>query len=128
MNRRYLFVAGRTLVSIIFILSGINKVSDWAGNSQYMATQGMPLIPLFLSAAILIELAGGLSLLLGWFTGWSATLLFLYLIPTTLIFHNFWAYTGMEQQTQLVNFLKNLAIMGGLLLVACEARDAQSIE
>jgi len=102
MNRRYLFVAGRTLVSIIFILSGINKVSDWAGNSQSMATQGMPLIPLFLSAAILIELAGGLSLLLGWFTRWSATLLFLYLIPTTLIFHNFWAYTGAQLRNRKI--------------------------
>jgi hypothetical protein len=45
-------------------------------------------------------------------------LLFLYLIPTTLIFHNFWAFTGIAMQTQLVNFLKNLSIMGGLLLAA----------
>ena len=118
MNARYLVMFGRVLLSVIFLLSGLGKIIDWDGNAQLMASQGMPLIPLLLVGAIVTELAGGLSVLVGWKARWGALLLFLYLIPTTLIFHDFWAFTGTEMQTQLVNFLKNLSIMGGLLLVA----------
>jgi|SRR4029453_5134866 putative oxidoreductase len=118
MNARYLVIFGRVLLSLIFLLSGLGKIIDWDSNAQVMASQGLPLIPLLLVGAILTELAGGLSVLLGWKARWGALLLFLYLIPTTLIFHDFWAFTGTEMQTQLVNFLKNLSIMGGLLLVA----------
>jgi putative oxidoreductase len=117
-NARYLVIFGRVLLSVIFLLSGLGKIIDWDSNTQVMASQGMPLIPLLLVGAILAELAGGLSVLLGWKARWGALLLFLYLIPTTVIFHDFWAFTGTEMQTQLVNFLKNLSIMGGLLLVA----------
>jgi putative oxidoreductase len=118
MNARYLVMFGRVLLSLIFLLSGLGKIIDWDGNAQVMASQGLPLIPLLLVGAIVTELAGGLSVLLGWKARWGALLLFLYLIPTTLIFHDFWTFTGPEMQTQLVNFLKNLSIMGGLLLVA----------
>jgi putative oxidoreductase len=118
MNARYLVMLGRVLLSVIFLLSGLGKIFDWDVNAKLMASQGMPLIPLLLAGAIIIELAGGLSVLLGWKARWGALLLFLYLIPTTLIFHDFWAFSGAEMQTQLVNFLKNLSIMGGLLLVA----------
>jgi putative oxidoreductase len=118
MNARYLVMFGRVLLSIIFLLSGLGKIMDWNGTAQIMASQGLPLIPLLLAGAIVTELAGGLSVLLGWKARWGAWLLFLYLIPTTLIFHDFWAFNGTEMQTQLVNFLKNLSIMGGLLLVA----------
>jgi putative oxidoreductase len=118
MNARYLVMLGRVLLSIIFLLSGLGKIMDWNGTAQIMASQGLPLIPLLLAGAIVTELAGGLSVLLGWKARWGALLLFLYLIPTTLIFHDFWAFSGTEMQTQLVNFLKNLSIMGGLLLVA----------
>jgi putative oxidoreductase len=118
MNARYLPVTGRVLLSVIFLVSGLGKIIDWDTNAQLMASQGMPLVPLLLFAAIVTELAGGLSVLLAWKARWGALLLFLYLIPTTLIFHDFWTFTGTEMQTQLVNFLKNLSIMGGLLLVA----------
>ena len=120
----YLVLAGRVLISVIFLLSGVSKIMDWSGTAQLMAGQGLPLVPLFLGAAIVIEIAGGLSVLLGWNARWGAWLLFLYLIPTTLVFHNFWVLSGAEQQTQLVNFLKNLSIMGGLLLVAAYDRAA----
>ena len=118
MNARYFVIFGRMLLSVIFLVSGLGKIMDWNGTAQIMASQGLPLIPLLLAGAIITELTGGLSVLLGWRARWGALLLFLYLIPTTLIFHDFWTFTGPEMQTQLVNFLKNLSIMGGLLLVA----------
>ncbi len=112
MNHQYFVLSGRVLVSVIFVLSGLSKIVDWNSNTQYMVSAGLPMIPLLLIAAIITEVAGGLSVLLGWKARWGALLLFLYLIPVTLIFHNFWAYSGIEMQTQLVNFLKNLSIMG----------------
>lgn len=120
----YLIAIGRVLLSLVFILSGISKIIDWPGTAAYMAAQGLPLVPLLLGLAAAIEILGGISLLLGWNARWGAWLLFLYLIPVTVVFHNFWALTGAEQQTQLVNFLKNLSIMGGLLLVAAYDREA----
>ena len=124
MSQPYLVSVGRALLSSLFVLSGLSKIIDWAGTAQLMAAQGLPMVPLLLGAAIVIEIASGLSLLFGWHARWGAWLLFLYLIPTTLLFHNFWAFTGAEQQMQLVNFLKNLSIMGGVLLVAASDRAA----
>jgi putative oxidoreductase len=118
MPQQYLAPAGRVLLSAIFLLSGISKIIDWSGTAQFMQSQELPMVPLLLGAAIVFEIGGGLMVLLGWNARWGAWLLFLYLIPVTLVFHNFWAFTGAEQQTQLVNFLKNLSIMGGLLLIA----------
>ena len=113
----FLIVFGRILLSLLFILSALSKIGAWAPLVQQLNGKGIPYAPFFLGAALVIELVGGLTLLLGWHARLGAWLLFLYLIPTTVIMHNFWAYTGEEQQVQLVNFLKNLAIMGGLLLV-----------
>jgi putative oxidoreductase len=113
----FLIVFGRILLSLLFILSALSKIGAWGPLVEQLAAKGIPYAPFFLGAALVIELIGGLTLLLGWQARLSAWLLFVYLIPTTGIMHNFWAYTGEEQQVQLVNFLKNLAIMGGLLLV-----------
>jgi len=110
-------LAGRILLSTIFILSGLTKFSDWNGTAQYMAAHGLPLIPLLLPIAALVEIAGGLAILLGARSRAAALLLFLYLIPTTLIFHSFWSFSGAEHINQMPHFLKNLAIMGGLALI-----------
>jgi putative oxidoreductase len=110
-------LAGRGLLSLIFLLSAFGKLTNWEGTAGYMASKNMPAIPFFLAAAILFELFGGLSVLAGYKARFGSLALIVFLIPTTLIFHNFWAYQGMEQQMQMINFLKNLSIMGGLLLV-----------
>jgi putative oxidoreductase len=113
----FLIVFGRILLSLLFILSALSKIGAWAPLVQQLGAKGVPYAPFFLGAALVIELVVGLLLLLGWHTRLGAWVLFFYLIPTTVIMHNFWTYAGAEQQVQLVNFLKNLAIMGGLLLV-----------
>ena len=113
-----LHLVGRILLASIFVISGLAKIADWTGNSAYMAAQGMQLVPFFLAAAILVEIIGGLAIILNYKTRAIALLLFLYLIAVTLIFHDFWSVTGTERQTQMVHFLKNLSIMGGLLILA----------
>src|SRR5439155_12047923 len=110
-------LAGRILLCTIFILSGITKFTDWQGTAQYMASKNLPLIPVLLPLAGFIEIAGGLAIVLGARARLAALVLFFYLIPTTFIFHNFWAYEGLEHMNQMTHFLKNLAIMGGLALL-----------
>ena len=109
-------LAGRILLSAIFIWSGFGKITGWEQTAGYMAAKGMPLIPFFLVLSIAFELGGGLSLLTGFLGRWGALALFAFLIPTTLIFHNFWAAAPAEKMMQTVNFMKNVAIMGGLLM------------
>ncbi|HLA75855.1 MAG TPA: DoxX family protein [Gammaproteobacteria bacterium] len=110
-------VAGRLLLALIFILSGLNKIGDWDGSLQHMTMKGIPYADILLGLSILIELGGGLLLALGLYARWAALAILLFLIPVTFIFHNFWAYAGMEQAMQKIQFLKNLAIMGGMLYV-----------
>lgn len=108
---------GRVLLSAIFLMSGANKIMNWSKTAEHMEGEGMQYVPFLLAAAIVFEIGGGLSLLLGCWARLGAFLLIVFLIPTTLIFHDFWTYEGSEQQTQMINFMKNLAIMGGLLIV-----------
>lgn len=89
-------------------MSGLGKISGWEQTAGYMASKGMPLVPLFLVGAIVIGVVRGLSVLLGLKARIGATALLIFIIPASLIFHSFWAYEGMEQQTQMVMFMKNL--------------------
>lgn len=110
--QRYIPLIGRAFLSAIFLKSAFDKITDPAGTQQYMAANGIPLTGLFLVAAIIVELVGGLSVLLGYKAKWGAIALILFLIPATLIFH-----TNFGDRIQVIQFMKNLAIMGGLLMV-----------
>jgi len=111
-------LVGRILLSAIFLFSGFGKIANWSGTADSMAQHGMPAVPLFLAGAIAFEVLGGLSLLLGLYGRLGAVLLILFLIPTTLVFHNFWAVDAAQQQNQMIHFMKNVGIMGGLFTVA----------
>jgi putative oxidoreductase len=114
-TRDIMALLGRILLCCIFLVSAYAKITEWSASEQMMAAKELPAVPLLLGTAIAIELLGGLSILTGLFARQAALIIFLYLIPVTLIFHNFWDQGPASQPMQLVNFLKNLAIMGGLL-------------
>ena len=107
-------LVGRMLIAAIFVISGVAKLADLAQTAGYMTSAGIPAAHGLAIIAGLGEILGGLMLLFGFLTRIGALGLALFLIPTTLLFHQFWALTGQEAQMQLVNFLKNVAIMGGL--------------
>ncbi|HUT55388.1 MAG TPA: DoxX family protein [bacterium] len=111
-------LAGRIFLAALFLWSGYGKIGGWDNAAGYMAAMHMPLIPFFLGAALALELAGGLAVLFGFKTRLMAFLLALYLVPTTLIFHNFWSAPPDQHLMQLINFMKNGAIFGGLLMMA----------
>ena len=115
---RYAPLAARILISQIFLLSGIMKILKPTETMEQMAGRGMFWIPFFLVAATAVELVGGLSLLVGYKARFGALLLFLFLILVTLTFHNWWTYPDpKDQQVNMLFFLHNLTLMGGLLLV-----------
>ena len=102
----------RLLISTLFIWAGINKILHPVATQEYMSAYGMPLTNLLLIGAIAVEILGGLSILLGIQARWGAIALALFLIPATLIFH-----TDFSDQIQQIMFFKNLAILGGLLMI-----------
>ena len=110
-------LAGRIMLALIFILSGWGKIGGFEGTVGYIASKGLPLPEVAAAAALVVELAGGILLIVGWQTRWAATALLLFMIPTTFIFHNFWAVEPAQQSMQQIHFMKNIAIMGGMLYV-----------
>lgn len=106
---------GRLALGAIFLLSGLGKLADLPGTAAYMRAAHMPAVPVFLVGAIALETLGGLSVITGFKPRWGAVALVVFLIPATFIFHGFWGFQGMERQMQMINFLKNVSIGGGLL-------------
>jgi putative oxidoreductase len=109
---------GRLLITYIFITSGTGKVFSWDANVQYMSTRHLPEIPVLLAIATLIEVGGSVCLITGYQARVAAIVMFMYMIGLTLIFHNYWAASGNLAGIQETHFRKNLAIMGGLLMLA----------
>ncbi len=119
---------GRILISAIFILSGANFFANFHTMEGVVRGASIPL-PVFSTAcAAVLEFFGGLAILAGFRARIAAWLLFLFLIPTTLLFHDFWALQGAQRMNQLINFQKNVAIMGGLLIIAAFGAGAYSID
>lgn len=121
-------LVGRCLVAAIFLASGIHKLADISGTATMMSHQGIPAAPTLALIAGLAETVGGLALVFGVLTRAAAVGLMLFLVPTTLIFHAFWAVPASEQPLQMVNFMKNLAIFGGLLGFASFGPGAISVD
>jgi uncharacterized membrane protein YphA (DoxX/SURF4 family) len=104
---------GRILLVLIFLQAGIGKIEDFNGTAQYMASHGIaPYTNFFLVGAIFFELVGSITVILGYFTRFGAILLLIFLVPTTLIFHDAFADPKM-----MIQFMKNVGIFGGLLVL-----------
>lgn len=113
----WLVLGGRILLSLIFLLSGVNKIFDFEETTKYMVSEGMKMVPVTLVGAIIIEVAGALCVMSGFQARFGALLLAIFLVTATLIFHDFWTLPEEAQQMQMIMFMKNLAILGGLLVV-----------
>jgi putative oxidoreductase len=121
-------LSGRILLSVIFLISGVFKVAGYSQMVGYASAVHLPMPKVAIAIAAALELASGLAILAGFKTRIAAWVLFLYLIPTTYYFHDFWAAQGAAQQAQMANFLKNVAIMGGLLVLAVNGAGAYSAD
>jgi putative oxidoreductase len=121
-------LVGRILLAAIFLWSGIGKIGGFAGTAGYMASKGLPMVEVLLAITIVIEVGAALMLILGWKARLGAAVLFLWMIPVTLVFHNYWALPADQQMIQQIMFMKNLAMMGGMLLVVAYGSGRYSLD
>ena len=121
-------LAGRILLSAIFLTSGVHRVLHWGQSIGYMESKGVPVPNLLLVLAVVCLLVGGVSVLVGIRARWGAILLILFLIPATLLFHNYWAVASEETTNQMHHFMKNLGLIGGLLMVLAFGAGGFSID
>ncbi|MFZ3324043.1 MAG: DoxX family protein [Usitatibacter sp.] len=116
--QKYAAPVGRILLAFMFILSGFGKIAGYAGTAGYMAAKGLPMVGVLLPLVILTELGGGLALAVGFKARWAAFLLAGFSLLAGLVFHDFWNVTDAAQHlNQQINFMKNVSIAGGMLMV-----------
>jgi putative oxidoreductase len=113
--------AGRTLLALLFLLSGLGKLGAYHATAGYMASVGVP--GTLLPAVIATEVLGALAIILGWKTRAAAAVLAGFSVLTALIFHN-----NLADQTQLIMFWKNISIAGGYLLLVIHGAGAVSLD
>lgn len=140
MSNRFLFgpllsdaifpLISRLLISAIFVQGALGKIMGWSGQASYMQSHQMPmpLIPAMLGIALLIEAGGVLCLLVGWQARAAAFVMFLYLGMVSVLLHNFWALHGASAGGMQTQFLKNVGIMGGLLMIASSGPGKWSLD
>jgi putative oxidoreductase len=113
--------AGRFLISLIFIISGFNKIANFAGTQAYMESAGVPgiLLPL----VIAVELLGGLAVIFGWHTRVAAFLLAGFSLVSAVLFH-----ANFSDQMQMIMFMKNLGLAGGFLMIVALGAGPYSLD
>lgn len=123
-------VLGRVALAMIFLLSAVgNKIPQFQTATQYMEKAGVPAAPVMLSGAIVFLIVGSVSLIVGYRARFGAALLLIFLALATYFFHNFWDYADpQERQGQLIQFMKNLALMGAMLMVIANGAGPWSLD
>jgi len=127
MNSALLPLAGRLLIAALFLVAGIRKVMMFSMSVGYFTKLGFPMPEVMTVIAIAIEIGGALALILGWKTRPAALLLALFTVIATFMAHRFWEFDAAQQANQLNHFLKNAAIVGGLLFVAASGPGRLSV-
>jgi putative oxidoreductase len=116
-------LVARILLCGVFIPAALSKAFGWQGNADYMRAHGMPLVPFFLGAALVVEVVGPLCLIAGYRARAAALVMALYLVPVSFIFHPMSGAGGAQ-----TGFLKNMGILGGLLMIAAFGAGTISLD
>ena len=122
-NNSLTILLGRILLAIIFLLSGFGKLTAISGTAGYFGSLGLPLPTVTAVIVGLIELLGGLAILVGFQTRIVGWVMAIFTVATALV-----AHTGWADQMQMINFLKNLAIAGGFIVLAASGAGAYSVD
>ena len=127
---KLMVTSGRVLLGLYFIVPGLTKVFAFEANAGYMAQHGMMFIPFFLVLTIIIQLGAGGAMVLGYKTGYMAFTLAGLTLVISLVMHDFWTMPAGDLQTahETQNFIKNMAIMAGLLVAAGLGGGAWSLD
>lgn len=111
----FLILIGRVLIGSLFLWAGAAKVLHWSGSVQYMRSKNLPAA--LLPAAVALQILGGLSVLLGYEARVGCILLIVFVIPAAIKMHDFWNYSDPERTVQKTMFMKDVAVLGGLLVL-----------
>ena len=123
-----LSLVGRLLMAVLFLPTGINKIAGFASTVGYIASKGAPVPEVAAIIAIIVEVGGGLALILGFKARWAALALAAFTLVATVMFHNYWAMPAEQQMMQQLMFMKNVAVIGGLLTLAAWGAGAWSVD
>jgi putative oxidoreductase len=123
-----LLLLARIFIAALFLVAGARKVLGYAGTVGYLTKLGFPAADAFAVIAIIIEIGAGLMLVLGWRTRWAAWILIVFVAVATAMAHRFWQFDAAQQINQLNHFLKNIAVIGGLLFVVSFGPGRMSVD
>jgi putative oxidoreductase len=127
MNHSALLV-GRILLSLVFLIAGYRKLMAVAASAGYFGKLGFPMPEVLVWIAIAVELGGAILLIAGWKTRWAACLLALFTLIATFAAHRFWEVDAAQYANQMNHFLKNIAIVGGFIILATTGPGALSVD
>lgn len=113
----FLKLVGRLLIALLFLVSGAGLIAEFSAVAADMGARRIPIPGFLLGVTIALWLSGGTGLFLGWRTRWAAGVLFVAMVPITVLFHAPWSAEPSQLQSKLNHFLMNLAIIGGLLQI-----------
>lgn len=114
-------LVGRVLIAALFLPAGISKLTGFEGTVGYISSAGVPLAALAAALAAAVEIIGGAAVLLGYRTRIAAAALALFTVAASVLFHAYWAAPADQAMVQSLLFFKNLAIVGGLLVLAANS-------
>lgn len=123
-----LALVGRLLLALLFLPAGISKIAGFAGTAGYIASKGLPAPELGVVVAIVMEVGGSLALIAGFKTRIAALALAAFTLVATFVFHNFWGVAADQAMVQQLMFYKNIAVVGGLLVLAAYGAGAWSVD
>lgn len=116
--RTPLTVAGRVLLAWMFVMSGFSKLTAIEGTAAFMASGGLPSAPALVVLVGLFELLAGLAVATGLAARWAALALAVFTVAVSLVFHRYWSVPADAQMVQQLMFMKNMAVTGGMLVLA----------
>lgn len=119
---------GRILLALMFVLAGPGKITGAEGTAAFMASAGLPASPPLAMLVGAFELLAGLALIVGFKARWAALALALFTLAASFLFHGYWAKPPEQQMVQQLLFMKNIAVSGGLLLLAAFGPGAWSFD
>ena len=123
-----LSLAGRILLAYLFLPAGIGKITGFAGTVGYIASVGLPLPQVAAAIAVVVEIVGGIALIVGFGTRFAALALAAFALVASILFHNYWAFPADQQMMQQLMFIKNIAVVGGLLTLAAWGAGKWSLD
>jgi len=124
----YVSLAGRILLALMFIPAGFGKLTNLGGTAGYIASGGLPFPSVLAVLVGALELFGGLALVIGFKVRWVGLAMALFTLAASMLFHPFWSVPEAQQMVTKLLFMKNISVVGGMLLISALGAGALSLD